>query len=136
MPHAYEDRCCQREELSSTHLHDYEVGKCLLECAAVQHVLSEMSVQLSWLSNRRYFGDTGDALMFTNMNNKNYRYFAYRNYIDLMFGKLGKHNRRLIPACIVKNIRQTWPDPDGNYVGFIDVDEFGQPLNMDEADII
>ena len=133
MPNTFEDRCCQREPLNKTHIPDYEKGKCLQDCHVVQHVLSEVNVQLAWLSNMRYYGLVGDALRFDNMTNKNYRHHAYRNYIDFMFGKLGRHNRRVVPACIVSHVRTTWPDPDGNYVGFIHVDEDGNPI--DEADM-
>ena len=31
---------------------------------------------------------------------------------------LGKKNRRVIPACVVKAIRSTFPEESGEYVGF------------------
>ena len=132
MPNPYEDRCCQREPLNGTHIPDYEEGKCLLECDMVKHVISDLSAQLSWMNHMRSFGHTGDALNFDNMNNRNYRHHAYKNYINFMHGKLGRHFRKVIPACIVLNIRSQKPDPDGQYVGFVDVNEQGQPI--DEAD--
>lgn len=61
-------------------------------------------------------------LNFANMTHANYRHFAYRNYVDYMHGKLGRGNRRVIPACVVAFIRDRWPSPDGNYVGFQDSD--------------
>lgn len=133
MPQAYEDRCCQREPLDRTHIPDYQKGKCLQNCQVIKHVLSEINAQMSWLQNRRYYGLTGDDLNFQNMTDKSKRHYAYRNYIDFMFGKLGRHNRRVIPACIVLYVRRTWPG-DGNYVGFIYVDENGNPV--DEADLV
>ena len=42
----------------------------------------------------------------------------------------------MIPACIVNFVRERWPDPEGNYVGFVAVGEDGQPLDErnDELD--
>ena len=134
MPTLQEDRCCQREPLINTYIEDFEAGKCLLETAAVQHVLSPLSLQMKWLQSMHYFGHQGDALEFENMTNSNYRHHAYRNYIDLIFGVLGRHNRRVVPACIVSEIRRRYPDPDGQYVGFVRVDDNGQPVNIDEAE--
>lgn len=57
------------------------------------------------------------------MTNANRRHFAYRNYVDYMHGRLGRGNRRVIPACVVTFIRECWPSPDGHYIGFKDGDE-------------
>ena len=131
-----ENYCCQREALNRTHIPDYQPGKCLLACEAIQHVVGRVSVEISWLHKMRNFGHTGDALRFDNMSHKNYRHHAYCNYIDYIYGKLGQFNRKVVPSCIVSHIRQQWPDPDGNYMGFQQVDEFGQPVNMDELAMI
>jgi len=81
------------------------------------------------------YGHTGPALAFGNMTNRDYRHHAYRTYIDFLYGLLGRHVRKVIPACIVDHIRTTWPDPDGKYVGFIAVnEEDGTPLHMDELE--
>ena len=47
-----------------------------------------------------------------------YRKAAYRQFILWKFGKLGYHNRRVIPACVVRVIRAAYPSPDGIYMGF------------------
>lgn len=136
MPSARERKCCQEEPLNRTHLADYEKGKCLLECAAIQHILHELSVQALWLAHRRFFGHTADELNFNNMTNKNYRHHAYHGYINFMFGKLGRHCRKVIPACIVQKIREKWPEPSGQYVGFVDVNDDGETIEIDEAEDI
>jgi hypothetical protein len=87
------------------------------------HILADLTVQYSWFRERRYLGYIGDALLFSNMENRNYRYHAYRNYIDFMHGYLGKRNRRVIPACVVSLIRQKWPDPHGNYIGYEEIED-------------
>ena len=47
-----------------------------------------------------------------------YRKAAYRQYILWKYGKLGKGNRRVCPSCVVRLVRQTYPAPDGEYMGF------------------
>ncbi|XP_077344560.1 P2X purinoceptor 7-like [Lithobates pipiens] len=52
-------------------------------------------------------------------NNRRLRKTAYRAFIAWIYGFLGKGNRRVIPSCAVKVVRQTFPDPNGSYVGFL-----------------
>ena len=47
-----------------------------------------------------------------------YRKSAYRQYTLWRYGRLGKGNRRLCPACVVRMVRATYPSADGNYMGF------------------
>ena len=43
---------------------------------------------------------------------------AYRQYALWTYGKLGRGNRRVIPACVVHLIRAAYLAPDGRYMGF------------------
>ena len=47
-----------------------------------------------------------------------YRKAAYRQYILWKYGKLGKGNRRARPSCVIRLVSQTYPAPDGEYMGF------------------
>jgi len=47
-----------------------------------------------------------------------YRLAAYRQFTLWAQGKLGKHVRRVIPACVVNIIRQRYPEASGEYHGF------------------
>lgn len=132
MPHHIENKCCLREPLDRTHIPDREEGKCLLRCENIAQVIGRVNVQMAWMRRMRVFGHTGPALNFDNMTNNNYRYWAYRNYIEYIYGLLGRYNRKVVPACVVSHIRATWPDTDGEYVGFQAVDEMGAPIDMDE----
>ena len=50
---------------------------------------------------------------------------AYRQFILWAHrgGQLGKHNRRVIPACVVSMIRRRFPEKDAGYVGYKEVEE-------------
>lgn len=49
---------------------------------------------------------------------QSYRKAAYRQYTLWKYGKLGRGNRRILPSCVVTMIRQSYPAPDGRYMGF------------------
>ena len=49
---------------------------------------------------------------------QSYRKAAYRQYTLWKYGKLGRWNQKILPSCVVTTIRQAYPAPDGNYMGF------------------
>ena len=53
-----------------------------------------------------------------NINNNNYRFIAYRQYIGWIYGRLGRNERRPIPSCVLGKIRETFPSPDNTYIPF------------------
>ena len=126
MPLRIERKCCQNECFDHTNFQDnqFTPGRdCVLNSQLLLNtIFGDVNIQLSWFRQQRYLGFTGDALLFTNMDNSNYRFHAYRNYIDFVHGYLGRHNRRVIPACVVAHIRTKWPSPDGNYIGYKEPD--------------
>ncbi|CAG0901235.1 unnamed protein product [Cyprideis torosa] len=63
-----------------------------------------------------------------NPSNKAKRYTAYRLFVSLMYGYLGKGVRRIIPACVVSKIREAYPEESGEY--FHPSDWFTQPLDV------
>ena len=54
--------------------------------------------------------------------NKTYRLAAYRQFTYWVHGHLGKHVRRVVPACVITKIRDRFPEPDGRYVGFLEAE--------------
>lgn len=46
------------------------------------------------------------------------RFGCYRLASNLLYGYLGSGNRRALPVCVENFIKQTFPDPQGFYVGF------------------
>jgi hypothetical protein len=53
-----------------------------------------------------------------NIENRCIRKSAYRYYIYLKHGLLGKGNQIQIPSCVLDRIREKWPESDGNYMGY------------------
>ena len=51
--------------------------------------------------------------------NNNYRHNAYRYYIYFKIGLLGCGVRKVIPSCVVLEVRRRWPDPNGLYSGHV-----------------
>lgn len=51
--------------------------------------------------------------------NKSLRHSAYRQYILWVHGRLHREDRRVVPSCCVKAIRRRFPDPTGQYKGFV-----------------
>ena len=52
-----------------------------------------------------------------NVENRSFRYAAYRQFCWFVHGRIGKAVRRVIPACVVSKIRQEYPSENG-YKGF------------------
>merc|ERR1712025_486108 len=67
-----------------------------------------------------YF-DTARIIHESPPGNRSFRYAAYRVAAWFIFGRLGSKRRQRLPHCLVKWIRDKFPEADGDYTGFIDV---------------
>ena len=45
------------------------------------------------------------------------RKYYYHAYVLIKHSKLGAKKRIIIPKCILKGVRDCYPDPDGHYMG-------------------
>ncbi|XP_072017743.1 uncharacterized protein [Amphiura filiformis] len=53
-----------------------------------------------------------------------YRLLSYQSYTYWIHQRLGKKNRRVIPACVVNTIRERWPEADPTtYVSYKEADD-------------
>lgn len=123
MPAGVEKKCCMDEMFDLTNFQDPGFKpreQCVLESNFILNtVLHTGHLQLSWVAQRRFLGfRSPQEIDVRNMDNANYRFSAYRSYINFIYGFLGRRNRRVIPACVVGHIRNCWPSPDGVYVGY------------------
>jgi hypothetical protein len=57
------------------------------------------------------------------LRNKACRHAAYTMFSRSKFGYLGKGNRVPLPSCVVKGIRDNFPDPNDTYVGFASLED-------------
>ena len=54
-----------------------------------------------------------------------YRLAAYRQFTYWIHSRLGRHIRRVMPACIVSQVRLMYPEPSEQYIGY------QEPLDID-----
>ena len=50
--------------------------------------------------------------------NRSYRYAGYKQFTWWVYKSLGRGNRRVIPSCILWEIRNMYPDPNNHYISY------------------
>ena len=92
-------------------------------CITETHTFSDLClkhtvVEIAGILNyAEHFFDLPD-LSPSKFRNQSYRFFILWQY-----GKLGQHNRKCPPSCVVLAIRKQFPSDDGTYLGYRSFDE-------------
>ena len=105
MPKQRENVCCKNDERNHEHPDFHLI------------VLDDTVLGVAMKNNSDLWYYTFDV-----NNNACWRFTAYRQYIMWHWGKLGYGNRKVIPSCVVRKIREKFPDPNNNYTGFLDTE--------------
>lgn len=112
MPTSEESKCCKGLEevqpflehgLTCVTLHEEFVERCLTKRILVYQIQME-----SANVHKEYIRDANRCL----------RRGAYKSYTNMVHGFLGKNRRIPIPSCVVWAIRNKYPDPNEEYIGF------------------
>ncbi|CAB9499572.1 hypothetical protein SEMRO_64_G036250.1 [Seminavis robusta] len=64
------------------------------------------------------FRDVAEPMELAGMSNKEIRFQLYSGSIRLWRGYMGGGNRVRVPRCMMTEIKDHYPDPEGKYVGF------------------
>ena len=114
MENDFERECCRTnaEQIVGDR---FGVERCISRTEAFRDVCLNTNVLEAGIGAWRSFTD--EPLQ---INNRSYRFIAYRQYISWIFGWLGRDVRKVIPSCVVKKIRTTFPAEDGVYIPFQD----------------
>nr|XP_055041339.1 P2X purinoceptor 7-like [Misgurnus anguillicaudatus] len=107
MPTDRERKCCGQDPVHCVSLLPHFTQYCLDE--GYLRIHRQYREDLTAFGNVREPGD----------DNREYRHAAYRHFIFWQHGALGQGNRRVIPSCCVSRIREKFPDPHGQYTGYI-----------------
>ena len=110
-----ECKCCKECNILTEKL---EGISCITEHEEFKNlILNPTVLELAYITRRRHNNNYKD---FTKISNKQYRFTAYYQYTAWThyFEILGKGKRIVVPSCVVKEIRNTFPEASGKYVGF------------------
>ena len=67
-------------------------------------------------------------------SNRKLRFNAYSFFIKTVYFYLGKGQRVSLPICVEKAIKSKYPEPDGKYVGYKEVDDEDDEDTDDDED--
>jgi hypothetical protein len=109
------------EEVKESECEEEDVAVCEV-CGGTPCEWEEFGIELMENMKMMYdHGNDGDPVKDRDGNivaNSTVRKGAYKLFTYMKFGHLGKGNRIPIPHCVTKKIRERYPEPDGNYMGF------------------
>ncbi|KAI4895813.1 hypothetical protein NFI96_021991 [Prochilodus magdalenae] len=113
MPTKIEQKCCEQEP-------EY--------CISTLHHFSHLCLDNGPLSQDSKGAQSAHDL-------EAYRNAAYGRFVAWKYGPLGPGNRVPIPSCCVWRVRDKFPDPRGQYTGFIPSPQKYNPEEMNPCRI-
>ena len=106
--------CCLSPKISSDE--NFENKVCITETDTFKTIcLNKNVLEVALESWNDLRGDN------KNYKNNNYRFISYRQYILWSHGHMGKRNRVPLPVCVLKRIREVFPDPENCYIPYVDL---------------
>ena len=76
------------------------------------------------------FGDHIDSIMECGMEANQKRYSSYRYIVRCWKGVLSKGTRIKLPVCVIREVRDTFPERSGEYTGHKDYPESGKDITI------
>jgi hypothetical protein len=114
-----ENVCCHDDDSSKSWLD--ETVTCITNHEGFKvTVLNEHSLNMTRGHLMQIIKDPSKISKFKSDAPDTYRHLSYINFRSwVSYGrKLGFGNRVVTPACVVREIRERWPEPSGRYTGF------------------
>ena len=111
------------EEQESKSLSEDEVLVCEA-CAGTPCEWVEFGDEVKEYATRLYDHEDRDGVTVISdregnvVSSSKMRKALYKTFTYLKFGHLGRGNRIPIPPCVVRKIREMYPEPSGSYTGF------------------
>ena len=93
----------------------FALGKCIIQTGDSQMLcLQKLILENVFVG----IDETRENPLETNSSNRSIRFAAYKQFVWLVYKKLGKGNRRVISSCVLWKIRETFPEENGSYIPF------------------
>lgn len=105
----------------------------ILQCITLHPAFWTLCLYKRHLLNKahQYRADYGTNSLRFRDDNRLCRYLAYREFTCWVYKRLGRHIRKVIPACVVKKIREAFPkSEDELYEGFHFVDDYDPHIHQ------
>ena len=113
-----EQVCCHHHTLNGKRKDKDNMYLCINEHPMFeQGVLNRYAQELAW---RSYADQYGREAYISENENDWRRHISYRQAARWAWDRLGRNVRRVLPACVVTEIRSRYPNNDGQYRNFQD----------------
>lgn len=100
-------------------------------CGGVRGAIRKFNIEINLILSLKLLSfPTLNTILKLFSFRSNYRYAAYCQFTWWVHNRLGRYLRKVIPACVVKTIRRTYPREDGNYTGFRTANESYSEVDM------